>query len=263
VSYLGPLGNNWDFSYNEWLTFDDHDGDGDTDVKHVGLNFQSVYTRSGNAPLDFQTPDGQFTRLRRNDDGSYSIRYPRGEIHTFHGQEGMERDGRLMKIEDARGNFMSFHYEGRELHRVFDTFGRLYTLEWADGKIVKLIDFAGREVAYDYYKSGDSQGSAGDLKSVRTPVVVGTPGGNDFPDGKKTVYTYLTGAINSELLANLSPEVLSSMAIPVEAMRSRKGRTSSRMSSGSQSCAMRFLTRSGCERQSKSPVSAAIARCSK
>jgi hypothetical protein len=151
VSYLGPLGNNWDFSYNEWLTFDDHDGDGDTDVKHVGLNFQSVYTRSGNAPLDFQTPDGQFTRLRRNDDGSYSIRYPRGEIHTFHGQEGMERDGRLMKIEDARGNFMSFHYEGRELHRVFDTFGRLYTLEWADGKIVKLIDFAGREVVYDYY----------------------------------------------------------------------------------------------------------------
>jgi len=33
----------------------------------------------------------------------------------------------------------------------------------------------------------------GDLKTVTSPPVTGTPNGNDFPFGKTTTYTYSTG----------------------------------------------------------------------
>ena len=39
-------------------------------------------------------------------------------------------------------------------------------------------------------------GRRGDLKSVTSPPVTGTPNGNDFPDGKTTTYTYSTGYTN-------------------------------------------------------------------
>ena len=47
------------------------------------------------------------------------------------------------------------------------------------------------------------QGSFGDLRSVTTPVVNGTPNGNDFPDGKTTIYTYSTGFADERLNHNL------------------------------------------------------------
>ena len=204
VTYRGPLGNNWDFNYNERLRFEDNDGDGDIDVKHAGLNFQTIYERQGDGPLDYKTPDAQYKRLRRNTDGSFSLRHPAGEVHTFRGQDGSNLEGVLLSIADAKGNTMRFEYnDDRQLTTIRDTFGRAYTLTWVAGLITKLTDFSGREVVYEYYGEGDAHGSFGDLKSVRTPVIVNTPNGNDFPDGKKTVYTYYTNANNQALLSNL------------------------------------------------------------
>ena len=56
-----------------------------------------------------------------------------------------------------------------------------------DGYIDSITDFAGRTVTYEHYGEGESEGSEGDLKSVTTPVVTGTPTGNDFPSGKTTI----------------------------------------------------------------------------
>ena len=61
----------------------------------------------------------------------------------------------------------------------------------------------GRQVRYEYYQQGEPGGSFGDLKSVTTPAVVGTPNGNDFPNGKTTTYTYTTGFLDESLNHNL------------------------------------------------------------
>jgi RHS repeat-associated protein len=203
--YSGPLGNNWDHSYNRRLEFVDVDGDGDIDVRHTAMLFTTVYLRSGNGPLDYLVPDGHYKRLRRNPDGTFSLRFSDGEVHTFHGPGAALLGGLLKEMTDRTGrNRMRFEYDAaRRLTTIFDVFDRPYTLEYERDLIHKLRDFSGREVLYSYYGPGDPRGSDGDLGSVRTPVVVGTPNGNDFPDGKTTVYTYLSGAIHPELFGNL------------------------------------------------------------
>jgi RHS repeat-associated protein len=205
VDYRGPLGNNWDFTYNERLEFEDLDGDGDIDVRHVYLLFKTEYPRTGNGPLDYQVPDGQYKRLRRNPDGSFSLRFRNGRVHTFHGPGAAPRDGLLREITDRTGaNRLRFeHDDDRQLRTIIDTYGRRYEIEYIEGKIHKLRDFGGREVVYEYYGPGEAGGSDGDLKSVRGPLVAGTPNGNDFPEGKKTVYTYLTGPVHPRLRGNL------------------------------------------------------------
>ena len=49
----------------------------------------------------------------------------------------------------------------------------------------------------------DACGNFGDLKSATTPVVMDTPNGNDFPNGKTTTYTYSTGFADERLNSNL------------------------------------------------------------
>ncbi|MEZ6083435.1 MAG: hypothetical protein R3E58_05660 [Phycisphaerae bacterium] len=73
----------------------------------------------------------------------------------------------------------------------------------ADGYIQSVTDFAGRQIVYDYYQTPDVGGDAGDLKSVTTPPIVGTPNGNDFPLGKTTIYTYSEGFADPRLNHNL------------------------------------------------------------
>ncbi len=204
ATYGGPLGNNWDFNYNERLVFVDQDGDGDLDVRHSSMLYVTTYLRTGNGPLDYLTPDGHYKRLRRNADGSFSLRYREGEVRTFHGP-GAPLGGRLKEIADRTGeNRLRFEYDGQgQLVRILDTYNRLYTIEYTRGRITKLRDFGGREVVYGYFGPGDAEGSDGDLRSSRSPVVTGTPNWNDFPQGKTTRYTYLAGPVPSELRSNL------------------------------------------------------------
>ena len=65
-----------------------------------------------------------------------------------------------------------------------------------DGQLQSITDFSGRTVTYAYYQSGETGGSPGDLKSVTSPPVTGTPNGNDFPGGNTTTYTYSSGYQN-------------------------------------------------------------------
>jgi len=52
-------------------------------------------------------------------------------------------------------------------------------------------------VTYQYYRGlPGEQGGPGDLASVTSPPVTGTPNGNDFPLGKTTAYTYSTGYLD-------------------------------------------------------------------
>jgi RHS repeat-associated protein len=200
-------GNGWDFSYNVYLQ-----QAGPDLLLHDGNTREDVYfyepppgENSWSAPEFFreitQDPgDGSFTMLFTD----------RGKWHFFP-FDGSPWQGKLDWIEDRNGNQIVLQYDlGGRLETIWDTLGRPVDLAYnADGFIQMVTDFTGRQVTYEYYGVGDPEGSFGDLKSVTTPIVVGTPHGNDFPLGKTTTYTYTTGfgdaALNHNLLTIRNP----------------------------------------------------------
>ncbi len=119
--------------------------------------------------------------------------------------------GRIALSIDAHGNQLAFAYDpaGR-LATITDTVGRVVTLAHdAAGRLASLDDGTGRVWTYAYYLPAEIGGSPGDLKSVTTPPIVGTPTGNDFPLGRTTVYTYSSGqaidVLNHNLLTVTDP----------------------------------------------------------
>ncbi len=99
---------------------------------------------------------------------------------------------------------MSFTYDGNGLLiDVEDSSTGHYTFayETIDNQsyIQSVTDFANRTVLYTHYKTGDNDfanGNPGDLKLVRSPVIIGEP-------DKTVTYTYSKDAINPLLAGNL------------------------------------------------------------
>jgi RHS repeat-associated protein len=121
----------------------------------------------------------------------------------------------ISQIVDRNGNTMNFRYnEGarnpsnmNRLTSVIDTTGREidYTYN-PDGTLQMIQAYAGtsatgqngsRTLQFQYYSNGDAGGQARDLSVAIGPPVSGTSTGNDFPQGKKTSYTYFTGGFPS------------------------------------------------------------------
>ena len=138
-------------------------------------------------------------------DGRFVLTFKDGGTWTFLPLDGSPAEGRVEQITDRNGNVIAFEYDpaGR-LTGVVDTLGRtVQVLYRTDGMIDSIVDFVGRSVKYDYYSPTELGGSAGDLKSARSPLVTGTPNGNDFPAGKTTTYTYSRGTGSPRLDHNL------------------------------------------------------------
>ena len=208
-SQLGPntsQGNGWDFSYNICLQQDINDIvllDGNTRSDPYLLQADGTWAGDGffreltqDNPID---PDSDFT-MTFSDKGSWH----------FNGFSHPTAPGKISDIIDRNGNTLHFDYDAQgrlvTIHDTLDTalHNRDITISYnGDGYIESVTDFVGRQVAYEYYQDGDPDGSAGDLKSVTSPAVIGTPTGNDFPDGKTTVYTYSTGFADESLNHNL------------------------------------------------------------
>ncbi len=190
-------GNGWDHPYNvsleaSGLNLTLHDGDGRGDI----------YTKRA---------DGTWTRaeffrvISREADGSYTLTFEDKGRWGFHSFDGSPSGGKMVFSEDRNGNRMSFRYDGQgRLSVITDTLGRDITVAYTgDGFIQSIADFAGRVIRYDYYQDGDAGGGFGDLKSMTTQAVTGTPNGNDFPNGKTVTYTYSTGFADDQLNHNL------------------------------------------------------------
>jgi YD repeat-containing protein len=199
-SKLGPdteMGKGWDHSYN-------------VRVRQSGKNLRLM---DGNTRSDVfrKQPDGTFARPgfflvgNENPDGTYTFIFPDLGRWEFHALDQSPKAGRIAAIVGRNDNTLAFTYDGGgRLVGVTDTLKRNVTIGYGkDGFIDTVTDFTGRTVQYDHYSKGDVGGSAGDLKSVRTPIVNGTPTGNDFPLGKTTVYTYTTGFADKRLNHNL------------------------------------------------------------
>jgi YD repeat-containing protein len=199
-SQHGPntaMGNGWDFSYNIFL-----EASGPDLVLHNGTGRADRFTPNGSGQW---VSDEFFLVITQNPDTSYTAAFPDKGAWNFDGIEGEATDGLITSIVDRNGNTMTFVYDGAgRLTTITDDLARNYTVAYnAEGLIESVIDFSGRAWTYAYYKDGDAGGSAGDLKSVTTPAVTGTPNGNDFPTGKTTVYTYAKGLADERLNHNL------------------------------------------------------------
>jgi len=205
-SRVGPntaQGNGWDFSYN-------------VRVERFG---QEVVVFDGNTRADvFQRQlDDTYAADEFFSEGSFSnnvftLKFQDTGKWEFRALDGSAAQGRISRIEDRNGNALTFAYDGLgRLMTVTDTLGRNISVAYnGQGFIDTVTDFAGRAVRYAYCQNGDADGSFGDLKSVTSPLVTGTPNGNDFPSGKTTTYTYsknfVVEALNHNLLTITDPK---------------------------------------------------------
>ena len=200
-SQHGPntaIGNGWDFSYNIFLVKDGR-----------GIR---VCNGEGRQDLYRPRPDGTYgfngffqTLAQNNDSDNFSITFPSRGQWDFHPFDESPKSGKLTRISDRNGNTISFEYDEKgQLATITDTLDRDITVQFnADGFLKSITDFIGRKIQYEYYDGMEDGGNLGDLKSVTTPAVTGTPNGNDFPNGKTTTYTYTTGFTDDQLNSNL------------------------------------------------------------
>lgn len=194
---LTPMGQNWDFSYNQCVRPSGRIVKLDTgsdEVEELQLNADGVYERRE-----------MFQTLTKNVDESWTLLRADQQRVSYRATDETMAPGQVESISDRNGNTMMFSYNAEgQLTTITDTLGRDISVAYnADGFVESVTDFTGRQVLYEYYQNGDADGGFGDLKSVTRPAVTGTPHGNDFPAGKTTTYTYTTGFADDRLNHNL------------------------------------------------------------
>ncbi len=215
-------GVDWAFNYSD----DRLIPDGKNVVKYGPTVRTDVFVAAG-VPGQFLAPQEHYEQLIINASGNFEIRDQSGMLRTYEGFDDSLIPGRLIRMEDRNGNFMQFLYSTpsglskQVLTTVVDTMGRNIVYRYYSesdtnvgrrGRLQEIEDFrrdnsaSGRKVRFDY----DSEGN---LIASTSPVVTGTPNGNDFPDGKTTQYQYtgssdiplgVSGMDRERLLHNLT-----------------------------------------------------------
>lgn len=171
---------------------------------HDGWGRRDLFERN---PDDTYTASGWLAVMTEDPDGDVCLRLgPFGNVWCFADPDELVLSaGKLTRIADQFGNALAFAYDTNgDLDEVVDTLGR--TIDFvhdSQRRLESVTDFAGRMVQYAYYAPGEGGGKPGDLKSVTSPPVVGTPTGNDFPDGKTTTYSYTSGFADERSNHNL------------------------------------------------------------
>jgi RHS repeat-associated protein len=214
-SKIGPntvQGNGWDFSYNIFIAAEGADVrvcDGNSRSDVFFRQISSVSAQGAGASNQVALPsylrNEFFRELGQNSDDTYTMTFADQGTWVFNPLDGRPQQGKLRSTADRNGNTLTFAYDqlGR-LSKVTDTLGRDVVVAYNTGGFIESVtDFSGRQVRYAYYQGGDAGGAPGDLKSVRSPVVTGTPNGNNFPNGKLTTYTYSKGFADDRLNHNL------------------------------------------------------------
>jgi YD repeat-containing protein len=160
----------------------------------------AVFDGSGRRDVYFPGTNGVYACGELFNEGSmtkgvFTLTFPDTGRWEFNPMDGSVTAGKLARSVDRNGNRMLYLYGGLgQLTDVVDDLDRTNHFSYdSAGLLAAVTDFSGRSVTYHYYGTGETGGSPGDLKSVTTPAVTGTPNKNDFPNGKTTTYTYSSG----------------------------------------------------------------------
>ncbi len=181
-----PMGTGWDFSYNIRAT-----QSGTNITVQDGQNRTDTY---------FLQSDGSFScdeLFRRGTltGNVFTLQFADKTSWVFKPLDSSLISGKIDRIIDRNSNQLQFFYNPGtgQLVQIMDTLGRPFQISYdGAGRIQFVQDFSGRQLVYQHYVSGPG-GSIGDLMSVRSPVVTGTPTSNDFPAGKTAQFTYSAG----------------------------------------------------------------------
>ncbi|MFO1488833.1 MAG: hypothetical protein U1F65_10180, partial [Verrucomicrobiota bacterium] len=187
-----PQGAGWDFSFNVSLT---QNGDG-TVTLHPGNGRADTFYPAG---TNGWFRDEYFCQIiDLNGDSFPDVRFADTGKWIFN-PLGSAAGGKLAQIIDRNGNTISLAYDSKgQLASIVDDLGRTNTVTINSlNQIVAVTDFSGRSASYEYDTDGN-------LISVISPPVTGTPTGNDFPGGITNRYTYTSGFLQEELNHNLS-----------------------------------------------------------
>lgn len=165
-----------------------------------------LYDGTGRKDTFRQQADGTYTcpgifREGTIADDTFRLTFADTGFWEFNPFDASPAAGKLARIQDRNGNALTCEYDeaGRLVH-VIDTLGRTNSVAYTpDDRVASVTDCTGRTVTYDYYAAGESGGTTGDLKSVTSPPVTGTPNRNDFPSGKTVSYTYTSGQTDERL----------------------------------------------------------------
>jgi RHS repeat-associated protein len=190
VRYSGPLGSNWDHSFNLWIR------EVGTDLlRSTGALREETYRRHpgfGSAGFDYWVPpDGQHGTIGPLGQ-SYVWRSPTGIRHLYQRDSSNPLLHRIARIEDRFGNRLVFTHAEDHLREVgVNHSGRWVRLDYDDvGRVRAVCDFSGRCWRYEYDDHGD-------LATVRTP-----PTGR-YRGGLTTCYEYSSGTWSGPLAHNL------------------------------------------------------------
>ena len=143
------MGPGWTHSYNIRLTVP---FSGSTDIILVGPQGRSdLYTYDDSN--SYTPPDGVYTTLMKNDDGTYTA------THKDQSKWFFDVYGKLIRIEDRYGNISLLGYNGDDLlESIGDPAGRgSLTLAYnADGLLTSVTDWMvpARTVSYEYDSEG-------------------------------------------------------------------------------------------------------------
>ena len=220
VTFDGPLGHNWFLNYGQHLvevTAGNQEvlrsisaalAPGDV-IRADGYGRIDIYLTNGDET--YTSPAGYYTLLARREDGGFIERDRDGSVAEYAPPDG-ESVAHLLSLSDRQGNAMTFQYDGEgRLVTAIDTLGRPITYHYEGDRLDWVQDFIGRRVRFGYDGNGD-------LVTVTSPAVTGTPNGNDFPDGVTTGYAYSSGfsdpTLNHNLVAITAPNERASSGPP-------------------------------------------------
>lgn len=151
---LSPFGLGW-FSPHDTLLIDR----GKTVSIFLGDGRQAAYALVGGS---YVAPDGDFSSLTKNPDGSWTRAFRDGSSQQFNG------DGRLTRISDRYGNFQTLTYESNgktippgswglttRIKRVADTSGNFFDYAYdTNGWLASITDSTGRVYGYEHDSAG-------------------------------------------------------------------------------------------------------------
>ncbi len=203
INHDGQQGRNWTFNYDRRVVSTMFG------IAYLdGTGRQDDYLPTG--PLYEPVDPGIYTKIRQNEDGTFTLRERDGTLYHHRPLDGSSTAGSLYKIEDRLGNYLSFlYYPNGLLKCAVDTLGREIDYYWnTQARLDEIVDFAGRYVRFGYDLHGN-------LTSATSPPVTGTSTGNDFPSGKTTAYTYLVGTGDLYLDHNLLTVTAPGDPVPV------------------------------------------------
>ncbi len=114
--------------------------------------------------------------------------------------ERFSADGRLMRVEDANGNWIALNYDGERLIAVQDNRGRVLTLVYgSDGRIERVQGDGGREARYRFDAEGrvigvtDADGTEHRYAYDDAGLLIG----DAIPGGKTMTASYGDGRLSS------------------------------------------------------------------